>query len=666
MTIGDSRQNGLSPYFELVFLLRIFVASMVMFTLMRGLFLWIYSEHFVGIPAAELLPGFLHGVRFDAAISATVFGPILLISHLPILRRMRLFRFSWMILSYVVFFCLFMLTLSDLQYFKHAGKRLSFEAIAYLKGGIWPVIQTSVTGEPVHTLIGFALVIGLVILAVWSIRRQYRASVSRVSLMSYVSAILLAVIFVVLIRGGLQRIPLRVADTFVSPHHQVTQLVANVPYLVVRASFTSPSLDIMDSRKAEEIVEQLLALDSANRPDPELPLLRLHRSEDGEGVKRHNVVIILMESFSAKFTAAAGHILGATPCFDSLARDGLLFERFFATGYRTANGFFSILTGIPDMASGMPVLRRSELRDTFGSLSVLLHAQGYTNLFIHGDLLESDVSKKMLRRDKFDIFVGKNDLKDCGGPERPWGYDDEYVFDRANQELANLGGHPFLAYLLTVSNHAPYQLPDERHNVFTADDHPEYRFLNSMHYSDWALGEFIRRASESSYYDSTIFVITADHTHHTKLNIYDNQHIPLLIYAPKILTPEVRSVIGSQIDILPTIAGILNLPYTATMGRDLRTVPEDEGFAYWLSGQGIGWIEGDYIATMGTDGRLPIVYDYVQGDFATDVTVIDSASTLSIRNKAYAFCQFSSDLLASNRIFPTTWVDGFLPDSVHQ
>jgi phosphoglycerol transferase MdoB-like AlkP superfamily enzyme len=371
---GNDRTKHPLIHGELKFVLTMFVTSMVMFSLMRGLFLWVYLDHFGTIPVTDLVPGFWHGARFDAAVSSMVWGPLLLISHLPLLRPRRWFRLGWTVLSYAAFFCLFMLTLSDLQYFEHAGKRLSFEAIAYLKGGVWPIIQTSVTGEPVQALIGCALAIGLITVAVWNIRRQYRAIAAPISPRGYLSVLLTVAVFVVLMRGGLQRIPLRVADTFVSPHHQVTQLVANVPYLIVRTSFTSPSVDIMDSRKAQDLVEQLLALDSAHRPDPALPLLQLHGSKAGEGVRRLNVVIILMESFSAKFTAAAGHPLGATPCFDSLARGGLLLDRFFATGYRTANGFFSTLTGIPDMASGMPVLRRSELRDTFGSLSVLLHA----------------------------------------------------------------------------------------------------------------------------------------------------------------------------------------------------------------------------------------------------------------------------------------------------
>jgi len=649
---------------ELVFVSQIFGASMLMFTMFRGLFLLVYSGYFAGVPLSELLIGFLHGIRFDAAISAMVYGPLLVLTHLPLLNRLRAFRIVMVIASNAIFFCLFILTLSDLQYFKHAGKRLSYEAVAYLEAGLWPVIQTSVTEQPVFAVIGLALTVGLLFHIVRSIRRHWMKDINRIPLRGYAISILLLPILVVMMRGGLQRIPLRIADSFVSQHHQITQLVANVPYLIVRSSSTSPGVEIMDSQTARKMVEALLGLGSANRPDLDFPLLQLRESVSGEAVHRYNVVIILMESFSAKFTAAAGHTLGATPCFDSLAGDGLLFDRFFATGYRTANGFFSTLTGIPDMASGMPVLRRSELRDSFGSLSVLLHAQGYTNVFIHGDLLDSDVSKKMLLREKFDLFVGKKDLEDCGGPERAWGYDDEYIFERAHRELAKMTNSPFLAYLLTVSNHAPYLLPDERHEVFTADDHPEYKFLNSLHYSDWALGEFFERATKSNYFDSTIFVITADHTHHTGLNLCENQHIPLLIYAPKLLPPEVCSVIGSQTDILPTIAGLLNLPYTVSMGRNLRSVPAGEGFAYWVSGQGIGWIEGDYIATMGTDGRLPIVYDYKKGDFGNNLAASDSILGRSIREKAYAFCQFSSDLLARNRILPPEWIDGPPADSM--
>ena len=88
------------------------------------------------------------------------------------------------------------------------------------------------------------------------------------------------------------------------------------------------------------------------------------------------------------------------------------------------------------------------------------------------------------------------------------------------------------------------------------------------------------------------------------------------------------------------------------MGRDLLSLPEEAGFAFWISGQGIGWVEGDYIAVMGLDDRLPIVYDYTAADFATSVSEFDPALGQAIREKANAIYQFSSDLLAADRIFP--------------
>jgi len=286
------------------------------------------------------------------------------------------------------------------------------------------------------------------------------------------------------------------------------------------------------------------------------------------------------------------------------------------------------------------------------SVSILFKAQGYRNIFVHGGLHDFDNLENMLVHEQFDVIIGKEAMKECGGPERTWGYDDEYMFKRAHQEFLKCGNQPFFGYIFTVSNHAPYDLPDQSHYVFGPGDHEEYRFLNGLRYSDWALGEFFALASKVDYFENTIFIITADHTHHTNLNLYENQNIPLLIYAPGIISPGIRSTVAAQSDILPTVAALLRLPYHAAMGRDLLSLPEQAGFAFWISGQGIGWVESDYIAVMGLDDRLPIVYDYRVADFTTNVSEIDTTLGRAIRVKANAIYQFSSDLLATDRIFP--------------
>ena len=113
----------------------------------------------------------------------------------------------------------------------------------------------------------------------------------------------------------------------------------------------------MESEKAEKISLELLGLDHARQSHTQYPLLVQAQGFSADSLLKYNVVIIMMENFTAKYTAAGGDSLGVTPCFNALARDGLLFDRFFATGFRSTSGLFSVLTGIPDQP-GVPVMRR--------------------------------------------------------------------------------------------------------------------------------------------------------------------------------------------------------------------------------------------------------------------------------------------------------------------
>jgi len=647
---------------ELIFCVQLFAALMLMFSLFRLLFLLIYSSEFTEVPAAEILRGLVHGLRFDAAVTAWVLGAVLLLSHLPFINRFRLFRWLWIILAHVAVIVLSLLVFSDLQYFQHARKRLGYEAFAYLDTTILPIAKTAVAEKPHYFLFAAAALIGFWLLSRYNVRRLRLAEYHPIAVGRYLFVYIICIpLVVVMARGGLQRVPLRVADSFISRFNSVNTLTVNSPHMAFRSLAKSWRVQLMESERAERISLELLGLDGTRQSRTQYPLLVQVQGFSADSLRKYNVVIILMESFTAKYTAAGGDSLGVTPNFNALARDGLLFDRFFATGFRSTSGLFSVLTGIPDQP-GVPVMRRQELQDSFGSLSVLLKVQGYRNIFVHGGLLDFDNLENMLMHEQFDVIIGKEAMKGCGGPERTWGYDDEFMFKRAHQEFVKYGNQPFFGYIFTVSNHAPYDLPDQSHYVFGPGDHKEYRFLNGLRYSDWALGEFFALASKADYFENTIFIITADHTHHTNLNLYENQNIPLLIYAPGIVSPGIRSTVAAQTDILPTVAALLGLPYHATMGRDLLSLPEEAGFAFWISGQGIGWVEGDYIAVMGLDDRLPIVYDYTVADFATNVSEIDTTLGRAIRVKANAIYQFSSDLLAADRIFPRRLAQPFSSD----
>ncbi|MDH4156692.1 MAG: LTA synthase family protein [candidate division Zixibacteria bacterium] len=637
---------------ELVFFTKCFLAAMATFSLFRLLFLVVYSGEFAGVPLFEVLRGFIHGLRFDAAIVSMGFAGVLVLSLIPGINRYRWFRYLWIALAYAAFVFFFLLMLADLQYFEHSKKRLGYEAFAYLDSTGWPVLKTAVSQHPWYLILGAAALTFFFVFTIRHLRRTRILAYKPIPLATYLLVLfVLAPLLFLFSRGGWQRVPLRTADSFISSYNAVNILTVNSPHMALRNLGKSQPPRLMEAARAEELCLSLLEVDSLSQIDPEYPLL-VRTSDALSGTpEKYNVVVFLMESWTGKFAGPDSETPQVTPVFNSLAAEGRYFPRFFASGFRSSSGLFSVLTGIPDQV-GLPVMRRQELQDTFASLSVLLKRRGYCSIFVHGGLLDFDNLENMLVHEGFDIIIGKDELSDCGGPEHTWGYDDEFAFARAHEEFKKQGENPFLGFVFSVTNHAPYELPDERHYIFDEDDHQQFRFLNAYRYTDYALGEFFELARQEEYFKRTVFIITGDHTHHTNLNIYENQRLPLLIYAPGIVSPGVSSGIGAQTDIPATVAAILKLPHRADMGRDLMSLTDDEGFAYFIAGQSIGWVEGDHIAIMGLDNRLPLVYDYRAGDYSTNRAAVDSGLGIAIRRKADAFYQFGSDLLFHNRIYP--------------
>ena len=458
---------------ELVFFIKCFLAAMVTFSVFRLLFLMIYSGEFAGVPAVEIMRGFVHGLRFDAAVVSMGFGGVLLLSIIPGLNRFRPFRYLWIGLAYAAYIIFFLLMLADLQYFAHAKKRLGYEAFAYLDSTGWPVLKTAVIQYPWYLILGVAVLVLFFVVTIRHLRESGISGYRPIRLSSYALGLfILAPLLVLFARGGWQRVPLRTADSFISSFNAVNMLAINSPYMALRNLGKGQPPRLMDASQARQVCLSLLGVDPLRQLDPDYPLLVRTSDSDAESPETYNVVIFLMESWTGKFAGPDSRTPEVTPFFNSLATEGRYFPRFFASGFRSSSGLFSTLTGIPDQV-GLPVMRRQELQDTFASLSVLLKRRGYSNIFVHGGLLDFDNLENMLVHEGFDIIIGKHDLAGCGGPEHTWGYDDEFAFARAHEEFKKQGGKPFFGYIYSVTNHAPYELPDERHYIFDEDDHEQ-------------------------------------------------------------------------------------------------------------------------------------------------------------------------------------------------
>lgn len=253
----------------------------------------------------------------------------------------------------------------------------------------------------------------------------------------------------------------------------------------------------------------------------------------------------------------------------------------------------------------------------------------------------------------FDKLVGRQDLEK--NPEYkagPWSYLDESSLDALHQILANpKSKSPLLAVIHTGTTHYPYKVPDEKFRIFDANVE-DNEYLNVLHYADWAIHEFLEKAKKSPYFVNTIFAFVSDHSHHRFLNYFEDRNVPLLLYAPGKIQPEIRTDISSQLDFLPTILGFMNRDlFFSAMGKDLRRTKADS--AYFAYGNIFGWITADFL-----------YYQSVTGGKGESWTITPPYSNLGFCYKDLSLCKEHGDytraflnlsdvLLKTNKLFPS-------------
>jgi phosphoglycerol transferase MdoB-like AlkP superfamily enzyme len=283
-----------------------------------------------------------------------------------------------------------------------------------------------------------------------------------------------------------------------------------------------------------------------------------------------NIVLVTMESFGAELTESLGGRKGLSPNLDRLGREGLMFTHMYATGTRTVRGLEAISLSIPP-TPGQAVVKRKHNKG-FQTLGGTLKAVGYDPIYFYGGYSYFDNMADFFGGNGYEVIdrlsVDKKDITH----ETIWGIADEDLFNlviRTLDERQSSGRH-FFAHVMTTSNHRPFTYPSGRVQIPSGSGRN-----GAAAYSDWAIGDFVRKASTHSWFKDTIFVFVADHTSvgrgRTDLPM-ENYHIPMIIYSPANIKPGVVDAVASQIDIGPTLLALLNVSYKSTFfGQDILT-----------------------------------------------------------------------------------------------
>ncbi|RZM26600.1 MAG: alkaline phosphatase family protein [Pedobacter sp.] len=357
--------------------------------------------------------------------------------------------------------------------------------------------------------------------------------------------------------------------------------------------------------------------------------------------KRMNVVMISVESLSAAFLGSYGNMQGITPNLDSLAKEGLLFTNLYASGTRTVRGLEALSLCIPP-TPGQSIVKRQDNKNLF-TLGSVFRSKGYNSRFIYGGYGYFDNMNEFFSQNGYEV-TDRNALSEKEiHYENTWGVADEDLFTLSLRELDKdyKNRRSFFAQIMTVSNHRPYTYPEGRIDI------PSHTGREgAVKYTDYAIGRFIREAKLRPWFKNTLFVIVADHCASSAGKVelpVDKYHIPMIIYSPGHIRPGRFEKLVAQIDIGPSILGLLKFSYQSKFfGQDVFKMKDEHQRAFISTYQSLGYIKNNKLVILDPNKKTSTFIP----DFKTGASKSIPAQEW-LTNEAIANYQLASYLYSS-------------------
>ena len=616
---------------KLVFqeVLRLFLIFVLVFQIFRIAIYYSYRDLFNNLDFLKLTESLFLGLRFDlSSTSILLFIPIvILIFPLRITGHLFFRRFVVSVI-YLELVAMIIFLTSDYMYFSFVKRHITNELLFLLNDSEYLMTEVSVKLLPIIFLLVLTVLFYPLFLKATCPKKP---EVQR----SILSFVLILLVLIVVGRGGFQRKPIAVIDAYQYGS-------ASQGHLILNGIFTASHFSISSKFIERTAGEEKLYLDTLNLPvstNPDYPLERTN-VQPGMSPKK-NLVMIMIESLSFKYIDyLSGENYGVTPNIDRIASNGLVFENFFANGQRSVDGAQSILTGIPPLP-GMPDI--TALSVNYSSLGQLASDNHYRTIFLTTTLRESFSMDLIAGAAGFDDYHGLEDypllLNYIDAADRPLGWDYEafmYLLKQLEGEKSN-----YVAFVNASSDHTPFARMQEPFNQYEHGTDTEGGYLNMLHYTDWALGEFINEYKKRKDFEETIFIITADHAlpHFQGVEPYGKFRIPLIIYSPKNISPGRSQMFASQIDLFPTIIKLLDLEgkYSA-IGKNI--LDTEKSFAVVKDGALLGIFSKEGFLVH----NLKSVLEFQPAD-----ALSDEFTKTKLASKAVAFDHLTYLLLTQNR-----------------
>jgi phosphoglycerol transferase MdoB-like AlkP superfamily enzyme len=568
---------------------------MAYFTLSRILFLIYHHELASGLSWTDIFMILALGSRMDAAIAADC---LILTGLLLTVSCIRNWKFVAIANHFVVGLFIVLaavIVVADLELYRHWGFRMDSTPLMYIG---------SEGAQSVGTSVWLLLLSLLLLLIIPSWYFYWKKIAPRFQQLPDVKAYKAVYMFLV---TGLLFIPIRSSFSVAPLNTGVVYFHKTIPFAnhaginVVWNFFESVASghkrlypdNFYDTNKAQAILS-----DITQDRGPTKHILKS---------RKPNILLIVLESFTAKIIEPLGGMPGVTPQLNQLVRDGVLFDNFYASGDRTDKGIVAILSGYPAQPKSS-IIKFPNKTQSLPFLSRSLQSAGYHTSFVYGGDIGFANMESYLTEAGFSNITDDDDFPSALDNSK-WGVHDHHVFDRLLEECDTAQG-PFFKVMLSLSSHEPFDVPLDPPYLSGPDE--RNLFLNACHYTDKSLGEFIAKAKTKEWWNNTWVIITADHGHRypdaEELADKERFRIPMLWLGGVITAPDsVVHTTAGQTDIVNTLLSQVDIPSKEfTFGKNIMG-KDATPFAVFIFHNGYGYL----------DGLNENVYDFDLGNYVT-------------------------------------------------
>ena len=568
---------------KLAFPIAVFAATVVMMAVQKPVFMAYYAVEAAGAGIRGWIDVLWHGLTLDMTVAGYVTALPILVTLLSLWLRLpekvwRGVRTTWFVLVAVTTAVIFAV---DVALYEHWGFRIDSTVLIYLADPEEAMASVDFWLGVRQTLLAAAYAAGMI----WVYHRilgvfDGRPVGWRVASLGSLAVVMLAGFDFLAIRGGTGASVANVSKVYFSSTQFLNHAATN-PVFSFLASL-GDRVDYADEYPFFDEAVRAAKFDAlrGNGPaaGPTEPVLN---------TARPNVVIVILESFARTVMDAEVGGEPVMPYMQRLKGEGIWFENFFANSFRTDRGEVAILSGFPAQTR-MSIMKLPAKSRNLPSIARSLAGEGYATSFAYGGDLNFTNQSSYMYATGWQELIWQKDLR-FDAPAADWGYDDALMCDWFADRVIALSdaGKPFLAGLLTLSSHTPFDVPYSKF-----DD----KVLNAMAFSDECVGKMINRLKASPAWKDLLVVLVADHGYpYPRMLTYNEplrHRIPMIWTGGAVARPRVVEDYAAQIDIAATLLAQLGVAHDDfDYSKDIFAPTPPRKFAYYTFNDGFGVVD---------------------------------------------------------------------------